>query len=308
MSHIFGPVPSRRLGYSLGVDLVPPKVCTLDCIYCQVGRTTEKTVKRCEWVDSEMVCKQLDQWNFDKKKIDYITFSGSGEPTLNSAIGKIIKKIKTLCSIPVAVLTNATLLHRVSLREDLMGADLVVPSLDAVSPEIFKKVNQPHPDITVDMVIAGMEAFIRDFKGLVWLEVMLVKGVNDSPAELLKISNVVKSWNVDKIQINTLERPAPDSDVKAVAPETLELAVDMFGSKAETIGGFAKKSKSNAVDDNQDAIMELIKRRPCSIKQISQSLDMDSKVVLKYISTLMNYGIIENILHNNELYYRDIQS
>ena len=306
MSNIFGPVPSRRLGYSLGVDLVPPKICTLDCIYCQVGKTTEKTVKRCQWIDCDLICRQLDQWDFENKKIDYITFSGSGEPTLNSAIGKVIKKIKSLCSIPVAVLTNATLLHCESLREDIMGADLIVPSLDAVSPEIFKAVNQPHPDITVDMVISGMEAFIRDFKGLVWLEVMLVQGINDSPDELLKISNVVKHWNVDKIQINTIERPAPDSEVKAVIPETLKLAVDIFGNKAETIGGFVKSSKCKTVDDNQEAIIELLKRRPCSINQICQSLDMDSKVVLKYISTLLNQGTIENILHNKEQYYRGI--
>jgi wyosine [tRNA(Phe)-imidazoG37] synthetase (radical SAM superfamily) len=197
-------------------------------------------------------------------------------------------------------------MQHASLREDLMEADLVIPSLDAVTPEIFNRVNQPHHSLSVDRVIRGLEKFIRDFNGLVWLEILLVRGVNDSSEELQKISNAVKNWEVDKIQINTVERPAPDGNVEAVSRETLDLAVKLFGSRAETIEMFLRNNNGISADDKQKAIVELIKRRPCSVNQLCQSLDMDMIVVSKYISILLDQQAIRKITHNNEQYFMEV--
>jgi len=169
MNHIFGPVRSRRLGFSLGVDLVPYKTCSLDCPYCQLGRTTVKTIERSPYGDADAIVAELRRALQGQEKIDYITMSGSGEPTLSSHLGDIIRRVKGITSIPVAVLTNGTLLHRESVREELRAADLVVPSLDAVSEEIFRVVNQPHPDITVSHMLAGLTQFRKDFDGQLWL-------------------------------------------------------------------------------------------------------------------------------------------
>ena len=183
MSQIFGPVPSRRLGFSLGVDTIPFKTCSLDCIYCQLGRTTNKTIERKEYIAGENILREIEEILKRKKKIDYITFSGSGEPTLNSRMEEMITQIKRLTSIPVAILTNGTLLYQPRMREELMEADLVIPSLDAVSEEVFEKINRPHHKLKINEVIKGINTFSQEFRGKIWLEIMLVKGVNDFPGE-----------------------------------------------------------------------------------------------------------------------------
>jgi len=186
MGQIFGPVPSRRLGFSLGVDTIPFKTCSLDCIYCQLGRTTNKTIERKEYIAGEDILREIEEILKQKKKIDYITFSGSGEPTLNSRMEEMITQIKRLTSIPIAILTNGTLLYQPRMREELMEADLVIPSLDAVSEKVFEKVNRPCHSLKINEVIEGIETFSQEFRGKIWLEIMLVKGVNDFPGEIKK--------------------------------------------------------------------------------------------------------------------------
>ncbi|GAI41014.1 unnamed protein product, partial [marine sediment metagenome] len=162
MGQIFGPVPSRRLGFSLGVDTIPFKTCSLNCIYCQLGRTINKTIQRKEYIAADDILREIKKVLREGKRIDYITFSGSGEPTLNSEIRRIISRIKQLTSIPLAILTNGTLLYRPRIREDLMEADLVIPSLDTVTQEIFEMVNRPHPSLKIEKVITGIDSFSQE--------------------------------------------------------------------------------------------------------------------------------------------------
>jgi wyosine [tRNA(Phe)-imidazoG37] synthetase (radical SAM superfamily) len=185
---IYGPVPSRRLGISLGLDIIPFKTCSYDCIYCQLGRTTEQTLERRSYVTISSLINQLKEVLELNEEIDYITFSGSGEPTLNQDIGEMIRKVKELTCIPVAVLTNGSLLWEERVRKNLSYADLVVPSLDAVSEEVFRRVNRPASGLSIEKVLRGLESFTWSFKGKIYLEVMLVKGMNDSEEEIVKLN------------------------------------------------------------------------------------------------------------------------
>ena len=187
MGQIFGPVPSRRLGFSLGVDVIPLKTCTYNCIYCQLERTTQKTLRRAEYVAVEPILQELQHVLSLGQNIDYITFSGSGEPTLNAKLGEMIREIREMTSIPVAVLTNGSLLSEREVREDLSAADLVIPSLDAVSEEAFQRVNRPHGRLKIGAIIEGLKVFRRAFQGQLWLEIMFVKGINDTPEEIARM-------------------------------------------------------------------------------------------------------------------------
>ena len=186
--HLYGPVPSRRLGRSLGVDLVPFKVCTYDCIYCQIGKTTDKTLLRKEYIPVEEILEELRCF-FDGEgsSVDYISLGGSGEPTLHSGLGSIIKGIKALTSIPVAVITNGALLSEEEVRKDLLQADVVLPSLDAASQEVFARINRPCFGFSVEEVIEGQVEFRKIYKGKIWLEILFCKGVNDTRGELLRM-------------------------------------------------------------------------------------------------------------------------
>src|SRR5450830_92931 len=219
MKHLFGPVPSRRLGFSLGIDIIPAKTCTLNCVYCQLGPTPKLTLERKPYVSAETIIAEVTEFLEKNPRIDFLTFSGSGEPTLNSDLGKMIQGLKKITSIPVAVITNGSLLYRKEVRQDLMAADVVLPSLDAVSGEIFQAVNRPHPNLKPKVMIEGLSKFSREYPGKIWLEVMLVKGINDSKPELEKMRAIIKSLRIDrvrhsmslakadKVQLNTVVRP-----------------------------------------------------------------------------------------------------
>ena len=220
MRYIFGPVPSRRLGRSLGVDLVPFKTCTYDCIYCQLGRTTNKTVERREWVPLDDVLAEL------KDKLatspDYITLSGSGEPTLHSRIGEVIEQIRSLTDVPVAVLTNGSLLWQEDVRRQLVTADLVVPSLDAGNRTVFQVVNRPHPDISFEKLLEGLAAFRNEYGGMYWLEVFVLAGYTAIPAEAQKLAECVRRIAPDRVQLNTVTRPPAEDYAMAVDRQRLE--------------------------------------------------------------------------------------
>jgi len=178
--YIFGPVPSRRLGRSLGVDLVPYKTCTFDCIYCDLGRTTRKTTSRQSYVPPEEIQGELEfSLSVLEKKPDYITLSGSGEPTLNTNIGEIIQRIKEITSIPIAILTNSSLFSLDEVRSDLSEADLVLPSLDAITPALFEYINRPALSLKIEEIISGLIQFRKQYRGQIWLEVLFCRGVND---------------------------------------------------------------------------------------------------------------------------------
>ncbi len=306
MTHVFGPVPSRRLGYSLGVDIVPRKTCTLDCVYCQVGPTIEKTIERKQWVDPDHAFDDLVRALSRGEQIDYITFSGSGEPTLNTSLGVLLRKIKQISSIPVAVLTNGTLLYLPDVRRDLRGADLVVPSLDAVTPKVFDRLNCPHAELDVAKIIEGIKTFRKEFQGSLWLEVMIVKGVNDNRQELERIATVAQSIRPDKIQINSVSRPAALHGIEPASPEVFRLALKLFGKPAELIDEFNKHSISDSLEETGQRILQLVKRRPCSIAQIRQSLGITEAEIEKRILNMLCEGKIQEIRHEGKKFYKGL--
>ncbi len=232
--HLYGPVNSRRLGLSLGVDLFPYNICSLDCIYCECGATKELTLERKEYVDTEEILKELSNYLKEKPELDYITFSGSGEPTLHSNLGKILKFIKNnFPQYKTALLTNSTLLKR-EVREEIKDFDLIVPSLDGVSVEAFAKIDRPHLDIDIKEVIENIISLRKEQKGKMWLEIFLVPGINDNKGELQLFKNTIKKINPEKVQLNTLDRPGVISDIKKISSKRLE-----------EIAAFLKKDMKN---------------------------------------------------------------
>jgi len=303
MEHIFGPVLSRRLGFSLGVDLVTFKTCSLDCIYCQAGKTTHKTIERKSYVSLESVIPELKDALKQSQKIDYITLSGSGEPTLNLDLGRIITAIKQITDIPVAVLTNGTLLHLESVRDELMAADLVVPSLDAVSQEIFCEINNPHPHINVSQMISGLKSLREAFSGDIWLEIMLVKGLNDFPEEIKKLKDVISSIEFEKVQLNTTVRPAADKVIEPVTNEELASIKELLGERCEVIAGF--RENQHTIDTNiPEKIIRIISRRHLNLSEISDSLGIPKERTTKHVYLLEQQGRIESLTYGSESYYQ----
>ncbi|RJP28007.1 MAG: radical SAM protein [Candidatus Omnitrophota bacterium] len=239
MKYIYGPIKSRRIGTSLGISLTERKICSFDCIYCQVGNTTHKTAQRKEYVAVNDVISELKEWvslNKDAvKKLDYVTFSGYGEPTLNPKIGKLIKEIKAFMPVKVAVITNASLLWDKEVRDSLTGADLIVPSLDAVTQELFEKIDKPHEDISLERVIGGLIDLRKEFKGKIWLEVMFIKGINDTLEHAYKLKEIIGRINPDKIQMNSPVRATAQKNVLGVDKDQLLKIKEILGDKAEII-------------------------------------------------------------------------
>ena len=305
MRYVFGPVPSRRLGMSLGVDVIPYKTCTLDCVYCQLGPTTSKSAQRQSYVSKGEVLDELrNALDEDVGKVDFITLSGSGEPTLNSEIGEIIDQIKTFTRVPVAVLTNGSLLYRDEVRKDLSGADLVVPSLDAVTEGTFADVNRPHGDLTVGLAIEGLRKLAQEFRGTIWLEIMLVKGINDRPEELKQMAALVRNLRVDRIHLNTVARPPAEEFASPVTAEEMSDIASMFDSRAEVITDFNKLAKHEIPAGGiEDRVMSLLKRRPCTVNDIASSLGVHRALVAKCVDQLAGKGALERVRFGDKWFY-----
>jgi len=302
-SHIYGPVPSRRLGLSLGVDIIPFKVCSLDCVYCQLGPTTKKTVQPKEYFSEQEILDQIKKKIESSSRIDYITFSGSGEPTLNSHIGDLIKKIKKITDIPVAVLTNSTLLSRKEVRGALKQADLVVPSLDGATQEVFEKINRPHAALKTENIIEGLRQFRKEFKGKLWLEVILVRGMNDSESHLKALKKAIHEIKPDRVQLNTVIRPPSEKFAKPLSKKEMEKIRDFIGNNCEIVAHFHKKGLTPEEEDIKDIILDMIHRRPVTVEDISESLGRHKNEVLKHIDMLKRENKIKAVSYENKDYY-----
>ncbi|MBN2211841.1 MAG: radical SAM protein [Sedimentisphaerales bacterium] len=298
--HVFGPVPSRRLGRSLGVDLTPFKTCTYDCIYCQLGATTCKTIQRKEWFSIEAILKDLKS-KLDSRP-DYITLSGSGEPTLYSAIGPLIEQIKSLTKIPVAVLTNGSLLWRPEVRQAVMSADLVIPSLDAGCEETFQYVNRPCPEITFEHLLRGLRDFRKEYQGQYWLEVLIVGGVATTGKEIEKLSRCIHKISPDRVQVNTVVRPPTESFVLPVSPGRLHDIAARLHERAEVIADFQHVSSLHFAA-TRDEVLNLLRRRPCTVEDITDGLGLHRNEVVKYVEQLMSEGEIHKEIRNQQMYY-----
>jgi len=301
-NYIFGPVPSRRLGRSLGVDLVPFKTCTYDCIYCQLGQTTNKTLVRKEWVPANTVIEQTRD-AVSTTEPDFITLSGSGEPTLNSSFGRIITEIKSFTDIPVALLTNGSLLWQEDVRDAAALADLVIPSLDAGSEDCFRKVNRPCEGLSFEQMIDGLMSFRSRYDGEVWLEVFLLAGLNATESEIPEMIRLAERMNFNRIQLNTVSRPACESYAFPVPENQLLRYSARFGPNAEIIADYSNVHEREQFKATGEQVLDLLRHRPCTVEGISDGLAIHRNEAVKYIEDLLSKGKISMTEHNGLKYY-----
>jgi len=303
--YVFGPVRSRRLGRSLGIDLVPLKTCTYDCIYCQLGPTTHQTLERRPYVPGKLVIEQLqEKLSSLSSAPDYITFSGSGEPTLNSQIGWIIEQASRMTSVPLAVLTNGSLLHLESVRKALLGADLVIPSLDAASPGLYRSINRPHLSLRLSQVLRGLQEFRKEYPGQIWLEVMLCGGFNDEPREIQRLREEIDKIGPDRIQLNTVVRPPAEYFACPLSVESTGKIGRIFGNRAEIIPAESPARTVKFYGEIDGEVLSLLSRRPCSLENLCQTFGVSEERMGDCLQELTRKGTVRYDIHNHTVFYR----
>jgi len=302
-THLFGPVPSRRLGRSLGIDLVPFKTCTYNCIYCQLGPTTERTCERKEWVPYEEVLEEIREKLRGQSGVDYLTFSGSGEPTLHSRIGELIREIKQITSVPVAVLTNGSLLWKEDVLDALMAADLVIPSLDAPDEHLFQRVNRPHADLSFEQVLEGTVRFGERFKGRIWLEVFLLAGITGMESEVRRLARLARSIHPECVQLLTVTRPPQEEFAEPVSREHLKRFACLFEGVSTVVPETSPAAWDARFSATREQILELLERRPCTVQDICRGLGIPRAEAGKYVEDLLGRGRLKSSTCNGERFY-----
>ncbi len=306
-THLFGPVPSRRLGMSLGVDLIPHKICSLNCIYCECGSTTKLTMDRGEYVPVDDVMEELGHFFSQNPDPDYITFSGAGEPTLHARLGEVLDFLKQLRPhVPVAVLTNGTLFSNPGLRRELLKADVVLPSLDAATDAAFRRINRPLKQFKVEEYVEGLVSFRKEFKGQFWLEVLILPGYNDDEENITALKSAITAIGPDRIQINTLDRPGVIEGLRPATGPEIDRIVKAWGFEdVEIVVPAVERHKTTAYrSDVEDAILETISRRPCTLEDIQLILGIHINEINKYLGTLEEEGRIETTRQERGLFYQ----
>lgn len=304
--HLFGPVPSRRLGMSLGVDLIPHKICSLNCVYCECGCTTSLTLERKEYVPVEEVYRELEDFFKNNPDPDTLTFSGAGEPTLHSHLGEVIAFLKKLKpGLKVAVLTNGTLFHLPEVRKELMRADLVLPSLDAATRQAFKRINRPVRGFNMEQYVRGLVEFGREFQGEIWMEVFILPGFNDDEENLSTLRKVLLEINPSKIQLNTLDRPGTVKGLRAAtAAELNKIANDWGLENVEIIAPPVDRKKEKSYrTDLESVILETLSRRPCTLRDLEKILGMHVNEINKYLGVLEESDRIEAVEQDRGTFY-----
>ena len=264
MNYVFGPVPSQRLGKSLGIDTIPLKTCNWNCIYCQLGRTHPLTNERMEYVPCRDIIIELEHALrvHHPGEIDWITFVGSGEPTLHNGLGWLIRQVKRLTEFPVAVITNGSLLYRSEVRTELSAADAVLPSLDAGTLDLYRKINRPWPKLTFQRLVDGLGLFRREYTGKLWVEVMLIKDVNDTETALKEISSIMDSIRPDEVHLSLPTRPPAESWVQPAQEDGLQRARAILGQLARVLVPPQAKSDFIETEDLEGTLMGIITRHP----------------------------------------------
>ncbi|MHC4113266.1 MAG: radical SAM protein [Planctomycetota bacterium] len=302
--YLYGPVTSRRLGLSLGVDIVPFKICTLDCVYCQLGSTTQKTTDRAEYVSPELVLAELRETLAQGLKADFITIGGSGEPTLNSRLGELIDGVKKITDIPVALLTNGTLFYRPDVRADCAKADVVLPSLDAGDKHAFDQINHPHEDIIIENLISGLCVFRNEFTGQIWLEVFFIEGINTDGSQIAKIKEAIEQIRPDKVQLNTAVRPTAETGIKRLNPEILQAIAKQLGQKCEVAADFSPGRCGKHIESKAESVLSMLKRRPCSLNDICSGLGINSDEALKYVNHFQQQGVVNSTERDGIVFFK----
>lgn len=274
MSEVYGPVPSRRLGQSLGVDPIPLKTCNYNCVYCQLGRTRPLSNARRDFFPPENILAQVQTALAAREPgdIDYVTFVGQGEPLLCASLGRLIRGVKAMSEIPVAVITNGSLIYRSEVREELVAADVVMPTLDAAEEDLFRRVNRPWPKLHIGDIIEGMVSFREMFEGQLWVEVMLVKGLNDSEDSLLSLRDALALIRPDRTQINVPVRPPAETWVEIPDDEAVIRATSILGEASEVVAPYEGQFDLSGCADVREAIEAIIRRHPMREGRLVETL------------------------------------
>ncbi len=309
-NYLFGPVPSRRLGRSLGIDVTPLKTCSFDCLFCQCGCTTNLVTERDEFVPFNEVCAELERWLAEDGAADFITFAGSGEPTLYTRLGELIDFIKARTDIPVIVLSNGTLLYRPEVREETARADIVKVSLSAWDDESYQTINRPAPDLSFERLLAGERNFRSVFSGQLWVEVFLMEGINADPKQVQQIAEIVEKIHPDKIHLNTAVRPPAEAIAKPVARETMEAFCKVFTPHAEVIASFGAASVAAPFDKlrtsgglHVDDLVGLIQRHPSTAAQLADLSGVKTEAIDNALASRLVSGELQMETRDGEIYY-----
>ncbi|WP_295155096.1 GTPase ObgE [uncultured Brachyspira sp.] len=303
---VFGPVISKRLGNSLGIDVIPHKTCSYNCIYCQLGSEENTKTNLADYYSADEIIYELKEALLNNKNIDYITFAGSGEPTLYKNLKKLIYEIKQITDIPVCIITNGSLLYKQEMRSNLLMADLVIPSLDAGNIDTFKLIDQPDKEIDFDSMVNGLIEFRRVFKGEYWLEIFLLKGINDSEEELDDIIKIAKQIKPDMIQLVTATRRTSDNKALALNDEEMKKAKKYFELKCSIkidIPSVSENAKGNTKKITEEDIINFLIRQPDTIRMISISFNEDERRVNELLKKLVESGKLREEVVNGVLSY-----
>jgi wyosine [tRNA(Phe)-imidazoG37] synthetase (radical SAM superfamily) len=303
--HVFGPVPSRRLGISLGIDVIPFKTCSLDCLYCECGPTNHLTIERQSFFPPELLLNELQSVLPDIPHLDYITFSGSGEPTLNTDLGWLIKEIKKLSTVPVAVLTNGTLLYLDDVRNDVRLADVILPSLDAATAAAFASINQPHAGLELERIIEGLVTLRNEFPGNIWLEIFIVKGINDQEKEIAALRKAMRRIKPDKIQLNTLDRPPAYAGIESADFAALEKIRDQWPDlPVEIIKRTNRREEILAFSRNlENSLLNTIRRRPLTLDDLVALTGKEENELRQYLDVLEKEKKIKPVIQGKKIFY-----
>ena len=302
MSYVFGPVPSRRLGLSLGVDLIPAKTCTFDCLYCQLGRTLCKTLSRKPYVPVDDVVMEIQRKLLDTVP-DVITLAGSGEPTLHSEIDQVIDSIKQMTDIKVVVLTNGSLLWLEEVRERILKADIIVPTLSSALDHTFQMIHRPHEGLDLASIVDGLKMFRQDYSGQLFLELMFLAGINDTDQEVEGLKTLIGQISPEKIHLNTVVRPPADSRAIALDRERLEDIKEKVGEKAELVAENSVTGRGRKENSLFSTVLDMIRRRPLRPSDIAVALRLSATEVDELVTGLLIKGYIRKQEHAGEIYY-----
>ena len=299
--YLFGPVPSRRFGRSLGVDLVPFKKCSFDCVFCQLGKTDKTTMERKAYAPIEDVLGELGEWLERDGRADFITLSGSGEPTLHKDFGKVFDFVRDNSDISTLLLTNSSTLMNAEVRAGAAKADVVKASLSAWDQESLVRMNRPSSELGFDEIVEGLKLFREEYGGELRLEVFLVAGVNDCAEDVSRIASLADSIRPDLVQLNTAVRP-PAEKIGAVSRAKMEELARLFNQPSEVIANF-KSAGGGASQTGREEILAMLKRRPCTVSHIAEVFGMHRNEAVKHIALLMESGVIERKEEKGETYY-----
>ncbi len=292
MSHyVYGPVPSRRLGRSLGVSLVPPKTCTYSCVYCQLGRTTDQTVERRSFFPPADILDEIRNALDTSENVDHVTFVGEGEPTLSSDIGLLIGQVKERFDVPVAVVTNGSLLFDAQVRAELMAADRVLPTLATAEYQIWRRMHRPHRDLDFPAVIEGLVSFSQEYGGDLWLEVMLVHGLNDCDVSLQALRESIQRIQPGRVDLMTPIRPPTEDWVEVPEPDRVLRAEELLGSGEAMVRETDDPFDASDFGSCREAVLTICSRHP-----------LRERIARDLCTRLNGEGAVEEMLADGEIH------